>query len=235
MCFMRHSCIWHSFMRHSCIRPSFMRLSCITHCCTILIHVGCYNGLAETTITYSHRSIRQSRCADGHGMHVVCQLQDVQRVVGCVCSVSVTGCVEGRGVCIVCQLHINSNTLQRFCRSSKDSYKLHEFTWKFQHPAYLTTFSGDFCVCAWWCVCVNVCVCSKNITAYEIRNVISSISNLDRWTSFLSLFWHVPLKTDRRDSDRKFSLNDTPNASGCIYTHIYQCMGWLTWVDSLKL
>ena len=73
----------------------------------------------------------------------MCQLQDVQRVVGCVCSVSVTGCVEGRGVCIVCQLHINSNTLQRFCHSSKDSYKLHKFSRKFQHPAYLTTFSGD--------------------------------------------------------------------------------------------
>ena len=62
---------------------------------------------------------------------------------GVLCSVSVTGCVEGRWVCIVCQLHINSNTLQRFCHSSKDSYKLHEFSWKFQHPAYLTTFSGD--------------------------------------------------------------------------------------------
>ena len=54
-------------------------------------------------------------------------------------------------------------------------------------------------------------------TVYCIWSVISSISNLNRESSSLGLFYHVPLKRDQRDCDWRLGLNDTPNAIGCIY------------------
>jgi len=44
---------------------------------------------------------------------------------------------------------------------------------------------------------------------------ISSLSNLNRQSNSLGLFYHVPLKRDRRDWDWRLRLNDTPNAIGC--------------------
>jgi len=52
-------------------------------------------------------------------------------------------------------------------------------------------------------------------TAYCIWSVISSFSNLNRRSSSLGLFCHVPLKRDRRDWDWRLSLNDAANAIGC--------------------
>jgi len=48
-----------------------------------------------------------------------------------------------------------------------------------------------------------------------MTSVISSVSNLNRWSSSLGLFCHVPLKRDQWDWDWRWGLNDTPNAPGC--------------------
>jgi len=53
-------------------------------------------------------------------------------------------------------------------------------------------------------------------TAYCIWIVISSFSNLNRWSNSLRLFYHVPLKRDQGDWDWRLRLNDTPNTIGCI-------------------
>jgi len=57
-------------------------------------------------------------------------------------------------------------------------------------------------------------------TACCIWSVISSISNLNRSSSSLGLFCHVLLKRDQWDRDWRLRLTDTPNAIGCIYTHV---------------
>jgi len=59
-------------------------------------------------------------------------------------------------------------------------------------------------------------------TAYRIWSVISSISNLNRSSSSLSLFCHVPLKRDQWDWDWRLRLNDTPDAIGCTVTRSNQ-------------
>ena len=46
-------------------------------------------------------------------------------------------------------------------------------------------------------------------------SVISWFSNLNRWSSCLDLFGHVPLKRDQWDWDWKLRLSDSPNAIGC--------------------
>jgi len=53
-------------------------------------------------------------------------------------------------------------------------------------------------------------------TAYSIWIFISSLSNLNRWSSSLGLFYHVQLKRDQGDWDWRLRINDTPNAIGCI-------------------
>jgi len=58
---------------------------------------------------------------------------------------------------------------------------------------------------------INVC------TAYCISSVISSFSNLNRRSSSLGLFCHVPLKRDQGDWHQRLWLKDTPNAIGCTY------------------
>jgi len=58
--------------------------------------------------------------------------------------------------------------------------------------------------------------------AYCFWSVISSFSNLNRLSSSLGLFCHVPLKKDQWDWDWTLRSNDTPNAIGCtrlIFTH----------------
>jgi len=55
-------------------------------------------------------------------------------------------------------------------------------------------------------------------TAYCIWSVISSFSNLNRRSSSLGLFCHVPLKRDQGDWHQRLWLKDTPNAIGCIIT-----------------
>jgi len=52
-------------------------------------------------------------------------------------------------------------------------------------------------------------------TACCIWSVISSISNLNQWSSSLGVFCHVPLKRDQRDWDWRSDLNDTPSAIDC--------------------
>jgi len=54
----------------------------------------------------------------------------------------------------------------------------------------------------------------STFTAYWIWSVISSFSNLNRWSSSLGLFYHVPLKRDQWDWAWRLRLNDTPNAIG---------------------
>ena len=54
-------------------------------------------------------------------------------------------------------------------------------------------------------------------TAYCIWSVISSFSNLNRRSSSLGLFCHVPLKRDQGDWGQRLWLRDTPNAIGCIF------------------
>jgi len=67
------------------------------------------------------------------------------------------------------------------------------------------------------CVCVCVYVCVRDMTSIVdcIWSVISSFSNLNRWSSSPGLFYHVPLKRDQRNWDWRLRLNDTPNAIGC--------------------
>jgi len=52
-------------------------------------------------------------------------------------------------------------------------------------------------------------------TAHCIGSVISSVSNVNRCSSSLGLFDHVPCKRDQWDWDWRLRLNDTPNAIGC--------------------
>jgi len=61
--------------------------------------------------------------------------------------------------------------------------------------------------------CLQICI----YTAYCIWRVISPISELNRLFSSLRLFYHVPLKRDQMDWDRRTRLDDTPNVIGCIY------------------
>ena len=58
--------------------------------------------------------------------------------------------------------------------------------------------------------------CYRTITAYCIWSVIFSFSNLNRRSSSLGLFYHIPLKRDQGDEDWRLRFyNDTPNATGC--------------------
>jgi len=54
-------------------------------------------------------------------------------------------------------------------------------------------------------------------TAYCIWSVISWISNLNRCSSSLGLFYHVPSKRDQGDWDWRLRLNDTTNWIGCTW------------------
>ena len=69
------------------------------------------------------------------------------------------------------------------------------------------------------------------VTAYCMWSVISSFSNLNRWSSSLGLFYRVPLKRDQGDWDWRLRFNDTAHARGCII--------WLTncdiWLTNLRL
>jgi len=67
---------------------------------------------------------------------------------------------------------------------------------------------------------------STGNTAYCIWSVISSISSLNRWSSSLGLFCHVPLRElglfchvplerDQQDWDWRLGWDDTPNAIRC--------------------
>ena len=47
---------------------------------------------------------------------------------------------------------------------------------------------------------------------------LTSFSNLNRWSSFLGLFYHAPLKRDQDDWDCRLRFNDSPNVLGCITT-----------------
>jgi len=56
------------------------------------------------------------------------------------------------------------------------------------------------------------------VTAYCIWSVISSFSNLNRSSSSLGLFYHVPLKRAQGDWDWRLRLNNIPNAID-LYLH----------------
>ena len=64
---------------------------------------------------------------------------------------------------------------------------------------------------------IDSCQETFDSTAYCNWSVISSISNLNRWSSSLGLFCHVPVKRDQWDWDYRLRLNDTPNAIGCTW------------------
>jgi len=77
------------------------------------------------------------------------------------------------------------------------------------------------------------------ITAYCIWSVISSFSNLHRWSSPVGIFYHphthththtythhVPLNRDQGDWDWRLRLYDNPNAIGCIWKETYTYMKW---------
>ena len=74
-------------------------------------------------------------------------------------------------------------------------------------------------------------------TAYCIRSVISSFSNLNRRSGPLGLFYYVPLKRDQGDWDWRLRLNDTPNAIGCTstpQTHAY-VMTVIFWIAGFAI
>ena len=54
-----------------------------------------------------------------------------------------------------------------------------------------------------------------------IWSVLSSISNLNRCSSSLGLFFQIPLKRGQRGWDWRIRLNDTPYAIGCICKYVY--------------
>ena len=58
-------------------------------------------------------------------------------------------------------------------------------------------------------------------TFYGSWSVISPISKLNRVSSSLRLFFHVPLKRDQFDWNWRISLNDTPNAIGCTAVKVF--------------
>jgi len=61
--------------------------------------------------------------------------------------------------------------------------------------------------------------------AFCMRRVISSISNLNRWSTSPRLFCHIPSKRTKWDWDWRFRLNDTPYATGCTCVCIYH-LSW---------
>jgi len=70
-------------------------------------------------------------------------------------------------------------------------------------------------------ICIYQYVCIHTCTAYCIWSVLSSVSNLNRWSVSLPLFCHVPSKRRQGKWDCRVKLSDTPNAIGCTYMHIY--------------
>jgi len=70
-------------------------------------------------------------------------------------------------------------------------------------------------------ICIHIY--TYTCTAYCIWSGISSISHLNRWSSSLGLFCHVPLKRDRGDYDWRLRLNNTPNAIDCTIHTICVC------------
>jgi len=61
-------------------------------------------------------------------------------------------------------------------------------------------------------------------TTYCICSVISSFSNLNRWSSSLGLLCNVPLKRDECDWDWRLRFNDISDAIGysyCIFTNMH--------------
>ena len=70
------------------------------------------------------------------------------------------------------------------------------------------------------------------IQPIAIRESFFFILNLNRWSSCLGLFCHVPLKRDQWDRDWRLRINNTSNAIGCIlnaidcpcFTTIWICM-----------
>ena len=61
---------------------------------------------------------------------------------------------------------------------------------------------------------------SDRNTAYCIGRVNFSFSNLNRQSSSLGLFCHIPLKRDQWDWDWRLRMNDTPIA---IYCTLFAC------------
>ena len=79
--------------------------------------------------------------------------------------------------------------------------------------------------------CLQICI----YTAYCIWRVISPISELNRLFSSLRLFYHVPLKRDQMDWDRRTRLDDTPNVIGCIYKWVTTCpFVYVTWLMCMR-
>jgi len=70
----------------------------------------------------------------------------------------------------------------------------------------------------------------KTHVAYCIWSVISSVSNLNRWSSSLGLFFHVSLERDQWDWNWRLRVRDTPNEIGCD-TWPTNCDIWLTNCD----
>jgi len=64
---------------------------------------------------------------------------------------------------------------------------------------------------------------TTNRTACRIWSVISTISNLNPWSSSLGLFCHVPLKRNQQDWDWRLRFNDTPSAIGYTNISSYPC------------
>jgi len=56
----------------------------------------------------------------------------------------------------------------------------------------------------------------RRYTAYCIWSMISSVSNLNRWSRSLGLCCHVSLKRDEWNWDWRFWFDDTPEAIGCF-------------------
>jgi len=96
------------------------------------------------------------------------------------------------------------------------------------HPIAFGVSFLHSCGITFICDLIHVWSHSYRHTAYCIWSVISSFSNLIRWSSSLGLFNHVPLKRDQEDCDWRLRFNDTPIAKDCD-------MGWLRLVGVLKL
>ena len=75
---------------------------------------------------------------------------------------------------------------------------------------------GTWHVIEWVMSCMSCTACCMS-------SVISSVSNLNRWSSSLGLIYHVPLKRDQGDQEWTLRFNETLNAIGCIISH-FSCL-----------
>jgi len=96
-------------------------------------------------------------------------------------------------------------------------------------------FSQVCCMCT--LIWSHEKICNKSAkyyrfgTAYCIWSVIFSFSNLNRWSSSLGLFYHVPLKRDQGDWNWRLRYDDTPNAIGftehtVLFSQVFVCLIW---------